>query len=66
MVYKKIQTDASILSVGTGDSVTPERVIPRKKMSMKSPVIPPPRKDPITNQYINRLITEKIRVFHHI
>ena len=30
---------------------------------MKSPAMSPPRKDPIPNQYINRLITEKDHFF---
>ena len=61
-----MRTGVSILSRVTVTSVTPEKQTPRKKRNMKSPAILPPRKDPITNQDINRLITEKIKFFHHI
>ena len=37
------------LFVGTGSSVTPEKIIPRKKKNMKSLAMSPPRKDPIPN-----------------
>ena len=52
-------TDVSILSVGTGDSVTPEKWIPRNKKNMKSLASLPPRNDPIKNPYINMLGTKK-------
>ena len=52
-----MRTDVSILYGGTGASVTTERRIPRKS-NMKPPAMSPPRKDPIPNQDINRLITE--------
>ena len=59
MVYKKIRTDVSILSVGTGASVTTEKCIPRKKNNIKPLLILPPRKDTIPNKDINRLRTKK-------
>ena len=62
MVNAKMRTDVSILYGGTGASVTPEKRIPGKQRNMKSPAILPPRKDPITNQDINRLITEKYQI----
>ena len=65
MVEDKMRTDVYILYGVTGDSVTTETIIPRKKRNMKSPAMSPPRKDLITNQYINIIITEKIKVFHH-
>ena len=43
----------------TGASVTPEKLIPRKKRKMKSIATSPPRKDPIPNKDINTLGTEK-------
>ena len=58
MVDKKIQADVSILSIGTGASVTPEKHIPRKKNNMKSLSMSPPRKDSIPNQDNNRLSTK--------
>ena len=42
-----------------GASVTPEKRIPGKKRDTESSAISPPRKDPISNQYINKLITEQ-------
>ena len=66
MVEDKIKTGVSIFSGGIGASVTPEKRIPRNKINIKSPAMFTPRKDPIPNQYINRLITEKNQVFHHI
>ena len=59
MVNAKIQTDVSILFVGTGASVTTEKRIPGKKRNMKSPAMSSPIKYHIPNQDINRLITEK-------
>ena len=59
MVVNKIRSDFSFLSLGTGDSVTPEKRIPRKRNNMKSFEMSPPRKYPIQNQYINRLSTKK-------
>ena len=50
-------TDVSFLSGGTGASITPEERIPRKNYT-KSPAEALPRKDPISNEYINRLITK--------
>ena len=47
------------MSGGTGASVTPEKLIPRKKKNMKSPEMSPPIKDPIPNQDINMLGTKK-------
>ena len=64
IVDKKIRSDVSFLYVGTGDSVSQEKRIPRKKKNMKSLAMSPPRKDPIPNQYINRITTKKIKVFH--
>ena len=61
-------TDISVLSGvtgATGASVTPEKIIPRNKIKIKSLVTFPPRKDPITNQDQNTLWIEKIKVFHH-
>ena len=55
----KIQTYVYILYVGTGACLTLGKRITIKKSNMKSPAMLPPRKEPITNQYINRLITEK-------
>ena len=52
-------TDVSIFSGVKGASVTPEKRIHRNKRNMKSPAIYPPRTNTITNQYINRLITEQ-------
>ena len=46
----KPQTDLSVLSGATGASITPEKLIPRKKKIIKSLVTLPPRKDPIQNQ----------------
>ena len=52
-------TDVSILSGGTVSSVTPDKIIPRKKRNMKSPAISPLIKDPITNQDITIVFTKK-------
>ena len=52
-------TDVSILSVGMGANVTPERHISRKEGDMKSPATSSTRKDPIPNQDINRLMTRQ-------
>ena len=54
----KLPTDVSILSVGTGASVTPELRIPKKK-NIKQPAMSRPRKDSIPNQDINRWITQQ-------
>ena len=51
-----MRTDVYILSVGTLASVTPEKHIPGNKRNMKSPEMSPPRKYPISNQDINKLI----------
>ena len=59
MVDRKIRTDISIFSEGTGASVTPDKFIPIKKRSMKSIAMLPPRQYPITNQDTNILGTEK-------
>ena len=59
LVEYKVRNDISILSGGTRASVTTERCMPRKNSNMKSPAMSPPRKNPITNQYFNRLITEQ-------
>ena len=59
MVDNKIQTGVYILSGATVASVTPEKVIPRKKKNMESLVMSPPRNYPIPNQDINRLWTKK-------
>ena len=56
-MVKKIRTDVSLLSVGTGASVTPEKRIARKKKDMKSLAMLPLRKDIIQNQDINTLGT---------
>ena len=45
MVDNKIRTDVSLLSVGKGTSVTPEKLIPINKSNMKSPAMSPPGKD---------------------
>ena len=65
MVEKTIRCYVSFFSVGTGASVTPENIISRKKNNMKSPEMSPPRKHPIPNQYIKKLSTKNIKVFHH-
>ena len=57
-----MRTDVSIVSVGTGASVTPEKYTPRNKRSMKPTAMLPPRKDPIPNQDINILITKKYQI----
>ena len=62
IVDNKMRTGASILSEGTGASVTPEKLIPKKKSNMKSPAMSPPRKDPIPTQDINRLISKKDKI----
>ena len=49
MVEEKMRTDVSILSGGTGSSVTPEKRIPREKRNIKLPEMYPLRKDPIPN-----------------
>ena len=59
MADDKLRTDVSILSGETGAILTLEKLILRKKRSMKSPAMSPLRKDPILNQDINRLITKK-------
>ena len=59
MVNPKLRTDVSVLSGGTGSSVTPEKHIPRKKNNVKSLTLSPPRKDPIPNQDNNMLGTKK-------
>ena len=59
MMVDKIRTDLSVLSGVTGPSVTPERIIPRKKRNMKSLATSSPRKDPIPNQDINTLGARK-------
>ena len=51
-------TDVYLLSGGTRAIVTPEKSIPRK-INVKSPAMSPPRKDPISIQNINILITEQ-------
>ena len=58
MVDNKIRTDVSVLYVGTGADVTPEKRIPRKKNNMKSHAMSPPRKDSIPNQDIEMLGTK--------
>ena len=65
MADPKMRTDVSVLSVGTCNSLTPEKRIPGKKKNTKSLAMMPPRKDPITNQYKDVLGTKKIKVFHH-
>ena len=55
----KMWTYVSILSGGTGASVTTEKRIPRKKKNIKSPAMSPPGNYPIKNQDIDRLITER-------
>ena len=57
MLDKKIRTGVSLLSGGTGDSVTPEKRTPRKKKNKKSLAMSPPKKDQIPNQDIDRLGT---------
>ena len=54
-----MKTDVSTFYGGTGASVTPEKRIPGNKRNIKSPAMSPPRKYPIPNQDINRLITKK-------
>ena len=58
-MVEKVWTDLSVFSGVTGDSVTPEKHIPRKKKNMKSLATSPPRKDTIPNQDINILGTKK-------
>ena len=55
----KIRTDLSILSGVTGDSIPPEKRIPRKKSKIKSLASLPPRKYPIPNLDKNNLGIEK-------
>ena len=55
---EKLRTDLSVNSVLTGEtraSVTPENLIPRKKINIESLATSPPRKDTITNQDKNSL-----------
>ena len=59
MVEKNIRNDVYFSSVGTGAHVTPERRNLLNKRNMKSPAISPPRKDPISDQDINKLSTQK-------
>ena len=50
---EKLRTDLSVNSGLTGEtraSVTPENLIPRKKINIESLATSPPRKDTITNQ----------------
>ena len=54
-----MRTDVSTFYLGTGTSVTPVKHIPIRKSNMKSPTMSHPKKDPIPNQDINRLITEQ-------
>ena len=65
MVDKKIWTDISLLSEGTGNSSNPEKWIPRKKKKMKSLAMSPPAKYLISNQDINTLGIKTIKVSHH-
>ena len=55
LLVSKIPTDFFL----TGKTFTPEIRIPRKESNLKSPAISPPRKDPIPNQYITRIITQQ-------
>ena len=59
MVDNKIRTDVCIFSGSVGASVTPVKLVTRKKKNMKSLAMSPPRKDPIPNQDINSLGTKK-------
>ena len=59
MVNPRIKTDVSVLSGGTGDNKNPEKHIPINKRNIKSLAMSPPRNDPIPNQDINMLGTEK-------
>ena len=52
-------TDVSVFLAETGASATPEKLIPRKKKNIKSLAMSPQRKDPIPNQDIDMLGTEK-------
>ena len=54
-----MRTDISVLYGETGDSITPEKRIPRNKKKIKSLATSPPRKDPIPNQAKNTLGIEK-------
>ena len=63
MVDNIIRTDVSLLSVGTGANVSPEKRIPRRERNMKPPAMLPPRKYMIPNQDNNRLITKKYQSF---
>ena len=58
MLDSKTRTGVSIFFLGTGASVTPGKRNPRRK-NIKSLAMLPPRKDQITNQYINMLGTGK-------
>ena len=60
MLESKMRTDVSHFSAVTGASATPfKKKNQERKSDVKSPAMSPPRKDPIPNQYINRLITEQ-------
>ena len=59
MMEAKMRTVVSVLSGGTVASVNPVKCIRRNKINMKSPTMSHPKKDPIPNQDINRLITEQ-------
>ena len=60
-----VRTDLSVLSAVTGEtraSVTPEKLISRKKRNMKSIAMSPPRNDPTPNQDKNALGLEKYKI----
>ena len=57
-----MKTYVSVLSVATGAIVTPEKHTQRRKKDIKSLAMYPQRKDPIPNQYINMLGTEKCQI----
>ena len=63
---EQLRNDVSVLYGVTGDSVTPEKCITRKKIIMKSPAMSHLIKDPIPNQDINILINKNIKEFHQI
>ena len=59
IMVTKMRIDLSVLSVATGASTTPEKLIQIKKREIKSLEILPPRKYTIPNQDKNTLGSEK-------
>ena len=54
-----MRNDPYLLSGGPGDSITPEKRIPKGKIKIKSLATSPTRKNPITNQDKNNLAIKK-------